>query len=66
MSDNNGLYLYMMARVYRELAKSNEDYADKCFNTLLNAAKADPYFCPTFVHLGKYYEDIAKDIRLVK
>ncbi|KAJ8029553.1 Tetratricopeptide repeat protein 37 [Holothuria leucospilota] len=62
-SPNSALTLYWLGRVYWQMGGTARTDRTKCLESLLKAAKLDPYYSDTFVYLGYFYQMVAEDLK---
>ncbi|XP_076443971.1 tetratricopeptide repeat protein 37-like [Babylonia areolata] len=63
---SNVEHLLMLGRALWERRGEGASLQEHCFNTLLKAAKLDPYMSGTFLYLGHFYAELKKDQQRAK
>ncbi|XP_066273178.1 tetratricopeptide repeat protein 37-like [Branchiostoma lanceolatum] len=60
------LYHFWLGQLYWTMGEESKKDKSKCMTSLLKAAKLDPYHSDTFLYLGHYYRDVARDVQRAK
>ncbi|KAI0208166.1 Tetratricopeptide repeat protein 37 [Lamellibrachia satsuma] len=53
---------FFLAKVLWEICRDKMEGQDTCLRTLLQAARLDPFYSPTFLYLGRFYSQVARDL----